>query len=52
MRRNPVIADLFRRMKYMERRGSGLREIVSKTEKLPGYTEAYLKLYFITLQIL
>ena len=41
MRRNPVIADLFHRMKYMERRGSGLRKIVSETEKLPGYTEAY-----------
>ena len=35
------IADLFHRMKYMERRGSGLRKIVSETEKLPGYTEAY-----------
>ena len=41
MRRNPVIADLFHRMKYMERRGSGLRKIVSETEKLPGYTETY-----------
>ena len=38
---NPVIADLFHRMKYMERRGSGLRKIVSETEKLPGYTAAY-----------
>ena len=25
----------------MERRGSGLRKIVSETEKLPGYTAAY-----------
>ena len=41
MRGNPVIADLFHRMKYMERRGSGLRKIVSETEKLPGYTAAY-----------
>ncbi len=40
VRRNPVIADLFHRMRYMERRGSGLRKIVSETEKLPGYTEA------------
>ena len=40
MRRNPVIADLFHRMKYMERRGSGLRKIVSETEKLPGYTDS------------
>ena len=36
-----MIADLFHRMKYMERRGSGLRKIVSETEKLPGYTESY-----------
>ena len=41
MRRTPVIADLFHRMKYMERRGTGLRKIVSETEKLPGYTKAY-----------
>ena len=41
MRRTLVIADMFHRMKYMERRGSGLRKIVSETEKLPGYTEAY-----------
>lgn len=39
VRRNPVIADLFHRMKFMERRGSGLRKIISETEKLPGYTE-------------
>ena len=45
--RNPVIADLFHRMKYMERRGSGLRKIVSETEKLPGYEE-YLKPEFFS----
>ena len=39
VRRNPVIADLFHRMKYMERRGSGLKKIITETEKLPGYTE-------------
>jgi ATP-dependent DNA helicase RecG len=39
VRWNPVIADLFHRMRFMERRGSGLRKIVSETEKLPGYTE-------------
>ena len=47
MRRNPVIADLFHRMKYMERRGSGLRKIVSETEKLPGYSEAYKPEFFL-----
>ena len=47
-RRNPVIADLFQRMKYMERRGSGLRKIVTETEKLPGYTDAYKPEFFST----
>lgn len=48
IRRNPVIADLFHRMKYMERRGSGLRKIVSETEKLPGYTEEFKPEFFST----
>ena len=34
-----MIAALFHRMKYMERRGSGLKKIITETEKLPGYTE-------------
>ena len=38
-RRNPVLADLFHRMRYMERRGSGLRRICNETQKLPGYTD-------------
>ena len=37
MRRNSVIADLFHRMKYMERHGSVLKKIISETEMLPGY---------------
>ena len=48
MRRNPVIADLFHRMKYMERRGSGLRKIINESEKLPGYTEACRPEFFST----
>lgn len=38
-RRNPVIADLFHRMKYMERRGSGIKKIIAETEKLPRYDD-------------
>jgi len=38
-RRNPVIADLFHRMRYMERRGSGLKKIVNETSKLLGYSK-------------
>lgn len=47
-RRNPLIADLFHRMRYMERRGSGLRKIVNETTKLPGYTEAYKPVFYST----
>lgn len=39
IRRNLVIANLFHRMKYMERRGSGLKKILDETAKLPGYTD-------------
>ena len=31
--------DLFPYMKFMERRGSSQRKIISETEKLPGYAE-------------
>ena len=48
VRRNPVIADLFHRMKYMERRGSGLKKILSETAKLPGYTEQLKPEFFST----
>ena len=36
-----MIADLFHRMKYMERLGSGLRKIDWEIEKLSGYIAAY-----------
>lgn len=48
VRRNPVIADLFHRMKFMERRGSGLKKIISETAKLPGYTEQLKPEFFST----
>lgn len=48
VRRNPIIADLFHRMKYMERRGSGLKKIISETEKLPGYTKQLAPEFFST----
>ena len=48
VRRNPHIADLFHRMRFMERRGSGLEKIVSETEKLPGYTDAIKPSFFST----
>ena len=38
-RRNPVLADIFSRLKYMERRGSGFKKIVSAYKGHDGYTE-------------
>ncbi len=47
-RRNPIIADLFHRMRYMERRGSGLKKIVAETKMLPGYSERFLPGFYST----
>ena len=38
-RRNPILADVFAQLNYMEKRGSGLRKICNETAKLPGFTE-------------
>lgn len=38
-RRNPIIADIFSRLKYMDRRGSGLKKIVEEYSKQPYYQE-------------
>ncbi|MDR3119838.1 MAG: putative DNA binding domain-containing protein [Clostridiales bacterium] len=48
-RRNPIIADLFHRMRYMERRGSGLNKIVEETQKLPGYDERFMPAFYSTI---
>lgn len=47
-RRNPVIADLFHRMKFMERRGSGLTKILNETAKLSGYDDRMKPEFFST----
>lgn len=38
-RRNPVVADIFSRLDYMERRGSGFKKIMQTYEVEPNYTE-------------
>ena len=38
-RRNPVLAETFAQLGYMEKRGSGLRRMREITSKLPHYTE-------------
>lgn len=47
-RRNPILADVFHRMKFMERRGSGLPKILSETAKLPGYIPSMQPVFFST----
>lgn len=38
-RRNPVVADVFSRLDYMERRGSGFKKIMQAYEAEPNYTK-------------
>ena len=40
-RRNPIIAEIFHRLDYIERRGSGLIKIREETSFLHGYTDDY-----------
>lgn len=44
-RRNPVLADIFNRLRYMERRGSGFKKIMLDYEKQPGYSEKVKPLF-------
>lgn len=38
-RRNPIIADIFNRLKYMDRRGSGFKKIIGDYRQQPLYKE-------------
>ena len=37
MRRNPILADVFTHLEYMEKRGSGLKKICELSSQLEGY---------------
>ena len=39
-RRNPILADIFGRLKYMERRGSGFKKIINAYETQQNYRES------------
>ena len=39
VRRNPILADVFTHLEYMEKRGSGLRKICDLSASLDGYKE-------------
>ena len=45
-RRNPVIADIFNRLKYMDRRGSGFKKILSDYRTHPNYVEGLKTEFF------
>jgi ATP-dependent DNA helicase RecG len=47
-RRNPIIAEIFHRLDYIERRGSGLKKIRNETSYLHGYTEEYAPKFYST----
>lgn len=44
-RRNPIIADIFHRMNYMERRGSGFGKVINATKTLPGYKNDFMPIF-------
>ena len=41
-RRNPVLADIFSRLKYMERRGSGFKKMIAAYKSHYGYVEGFI----------
>ena len=44
-RRNPILADIFSRLKYMERRGSGFKKILSDYEEQAGFNETKMPVF-------
>jgi ATP-dependent DNA helicase RecG len=48
IRRNPIISEIFHRLDYVERRGSGLKKICTETSYLYGYTEEYFPTFSST----
>ena len=45
IRRNPVLADIFARMKFMDRRGSGFDKIINGTNRLFNDNENHVEFY-------
>lgn len=44
-RRNPIIAEVFSQLRYMDKRGSGLRRMREWTAILPSYEDARMPFY-------
>ena len=45
IRRNPILADIFARMRFMDRRGSGFDKIVNATNRLFDDNENHVEFY-------
>jgi len=45
IRRNPILADIFARMKFMDRRGSGFDKIVNGTSRLFNDNKKHVEFY-------
>lgn len=45
IRRNPILADIFARMKFMDRRGSGFNKIVNGTNRLFDDNKNHVEFY-------
>ena len=46
IRRNPVIADIFTQLGYMERKSTGMSKIIYPLRALPYFTERMLPVFF------
>ena len=46
VRCNPVIADIFAQLGYMERKGSGMGKIINPIKALPYFEERMLPTFF------
>lgn len=46
IRRNPVIADIFAQLGFMERKGSGMGKIIDPIKALPNFSEKMLPKFF------
>ena len=48
VRCNPVIADIFAQLGYMERKGSGMGKIINPIKALPYFEEKMLPTFLLT----
>lgn len=47
---NPILADIFSRLRYVERQGNGMKKIFEATKNLYGYTEEKKPFFLVNKQ--